>query len=302
MKHFLIKISIFALILLLADQIFGAFYPSLYHNTADTDSQKHHYIRDKSNEDILIFGSSRASHHYNSQMLEDSIKLSCYNCGSDGEGVFLAYERLLLNTQRGHLPKIIIYDIEKAFDLYEGFNFNVFEFIKQDFEKEGVREIFEDIDSTESYKMTSNMYRYNSSVLGFVKRLSLPSTQNEKELIKGFDPLHGALDPLQIKTPSEEPLEIDSLKIKYIEKFISLASKTKLIFVYSPIWYGMNIQQIQPIIDICDKHNLPFINFSNDPKYVHNDEYFKDGAHLNATGADEFTRDLIKRLKDENLI
>ena len=51
------------------------------------------------------------------------------------------------------------------------------------------------------------------------------------------------------------------------------------------------------IKEMCNKNNVVFIDFSNDPKYVHQDDYFKDGSHLNEKGADEFTKDLIQIIK-----
>ena len=54
---------------------------------------------------------------------------------------------------------------------------------------------------------------------------------------------------------------------------------------------------LEPIREICRQRNVPFIDFSNDPKYVHQNQYFADGIHMNARGADEFTRDLIKYLR-----
>ena len=42
--------------------------------------------------------------------------------------------------------------------------------------------------------------------------------------------------------------------------------------------------------------------FSNNPKYVHNNAYFADDGHLNARGADEFTKDLIKELRGKRIL
>ena len=53
---------------------------------------------------------------------------------------------------------------------------------------------------------------------------------------------------------------------------------------------------------ICKRKNISFVDFSNNPKYVHHNEYFRDGAHLNARGADEFTRDLIVELKKRGIV
>ena len=91
--------------------------------------------------------------------------------------------------------------------------------------------------------------------------------------------------------------ETDPLKLRYIEKFIDLAKGSLLFFVSSPIWYGMPSEHLAPIRDICKRRNVPFLDFSNDPKYVHNNALFKDGKHLNDKGADEFTRDFVKTLR-----
>ena len=74
-----------------------------------------------------------------------------------------------------------------------------------------------------------------------------------------------------------------------------------LVFVVSPIWYGQDTLVLEPIKQICEKRNTFIIDFSNNPKYVHHNEFFKDGTHLNARGADEFTKDLIKALRENNM-
>ena len=96
--------------------------------------------------------------------------------------------------------------------------------------------------------------------------------------------------------------QFDPLKIEYLNKFIDEADGVKLIFTVSPMWYGIAPEQLSAIKDICQHSEIPFIDFSNDPKYVHNNEYFKDGSHLNAKGADEFTKDLIIELKKREIL
>ena len=72
---------------------------------------------------------------------------------------------------------------------------------------------------------------------------------------------------------------------------------TKLVFVISPSIYGQNETRLQPIRELCAKYNIKLYDYSNSKKYVHNANYFKDGSHLNAVGADEFTREFIFNLK-----
>ena len=55
-------------------------------------------------------------------------------------------------------------------------------------------------------------------------------------------------------------------------------------------------------MDLCKSYNILLLDYTNDPKYDHNDMYFHDGTHLNARGADEFTRDIIKKFRKESII
>ena len=96
--------------------------------------------------------------------------------------------------------------------------------------------------------------------------------------------------------------EWDNLKIDYIKRFIDLTKDSKLVFVFSPIRYGMDESQYSIIKSICKEKNIPFYHYANNPKYVHHNEYFKDGSHMNNVGAEEFTKDLMKMMKKDKLI
>ncbi len=97
---------------------------------------------------------------------------------------------------------------------------------------------------------------------------------------------------------SKEGYKFDTLKMTYMKNFIELAKSRNitLLFVSSPVWYGQDPKVLDPIKEICKKENIYFIDYSNDSKYVHHDQFFKDGKHLNAYGADVFTKDILKEL------
>ena len=196
------------------------------------------------------------------------------------------------------MPKIILYDVNEAFDLYEGEdNHKYLLWLKTCYEHDAVKDVFNDIDRTEKYKMISRMYRYNSKFHEIVADYFLPIYNDAS---KGFVPLEGNMDSLKIKSnTNENERMIDAVKYKYLNKLIDECKyyDVKLIFIYSPIWYGYNTEELSTTINICNKKNIPFINYANNPKYVHANRYFKDGVHLNAYGADEFTLDLIEELK-----
>ena len=110
----------------------------------------------------------------------------------------------------------------------------------------------------------------------------------------GFLPLNGEIDQMKIREEKDEKLvkQVDSTKLEFISKLIDESKGVEMIFVASPIWYGSSDRDYQPISEICESKNVRFIDFSNSEKYVRQSHWFKDGTHLNARGADEFTRDL----------
>lgn len=295
MKKFIFKIIIIFTIVAIFDYFFGVVMGHVVNNINVGGQGRDNYICNVAEEDILVFGSSRAVHHYNSTILEDSLGMSCYNCGEEANGFILSYGRLLMALER-HCPKVIIQDITAEFDLHKNDNHKYLGWLKTRYERAGVSEIFDAIDKTESYKMKSQMYRYNSK---FLQNIFVYLTSVSTDMgIKGYRPINEPFDSMKIvKTEKPDDKEIDSLKIEFIHRYLELAQNSKIYFVVSPIWYGMDLEEIAPIAQICKERNIPLFDFSNNPKYVHNDEYFKDGTHLNAFGADEFTKDLIKEIK-----
>lgn len=296
MKRFLIQIGIFFLLITVIDVIAGKTFSYFVDHAKGGDNGRNNYICNETSEDILIFGSSRAIHHYNPVMLSDSLGLSCYNCGQNGNGVILNYGRYQLICQR-YIPKLLIYDVTSGFDLLAGDdNHKYLGWLRAYYDREGIPEVFESVDSIEKYKMLSQMYRYNTKFIQIVSDCINPL---QSEGIKGFRPISQDMDTMKIskKPQKKESYNFDSLKMSYLEKMIVESKDTKVVFVVSPSWYGMDTLQFKPIKDICQRRNILFIDFSNTPKYIHNNYYFRDGSHLNARGANEFTCDLIVELK-----
>ena len=300
MKKFLLKIALFFAFLFVIDRVAGYTFSYMSEHSKGGYVKHHNYITDGVHEDLLVFGSSRAIHHYDPQIISDSLGLSCYNCGQDGNGILLFYGWWQIIKEHHH-PKVIIYDITPGFDLNAGDdNHKYLGWLKELYERANVSDIFEDVDKTEKFKMMSQMYRYNSKFHQIAADFVYPLYVVKAN---GFLPLQGEVDMMRIKkSQAKTKVQFDPLKISYLNKFIDEADGVKLIFAVSPMWYGIDTEDLAPIRDICHKRHIPFIDFSNDSKYVHNNAYFKDGTHLNARGADEFTRDLMMELRKRGLI
>ena len=60
--------------------------------------------------DLLVFGSSRALHHYNTELIQESLNITSYNVGAGGQNIY--YHNLLLKTVLSrYIPKTIILDL-----------------------------------------------------------------------------------------------------------------------------------------------------------------------------------------------
>jgi len=285
MKQFLIKTGIFLLLVIIIDRGLG-------HALS--------YIVHKSLDDILVFGSSRAIHHYNAAMIRDSLGLSCYNCGQDGEGIILFYGWWQIIKQR-YDPKVIIYEVTPAYDLSANDNAKHLGWLKGLYDNDVIKREFDDIDTKERYKMMSLLYRYNSRF----HQIMIDYLHPIHNITLGYLPVNRELDPLRVKTKADEKkdnevgeeIKLDSLRLQYFNDMIQKAGNTKFVFVYSPTWYGSYDLSLDTIKNLARKYHFEFLDFSHDDKYVHHNEFFYDGSHMNARGADEFTKDLIKELR-----
>lgn len=296
MKKFILKVVLFLLIMAAVDRAIGACFDYMAFHPKGGYVRHHLYITDKTKDDILVFGSSRAMHHYNSAIISDSLKMSCYNCGQDGNGIILNYGQYILLKKR-YSPKLILYDVSPDCDLMaREDNHKYLGWLKMQYDKEGIKDIFEAVDKTEPLKMTSKLYRYNYNPLQFLSDYFHPVYHIDAT---GYVPSgHKELDLKKVLNHKEKDLEIDSLKLSYLHQLMKdIDGKTKVIFIASPIWYGMPEKNLTPFKQLSEQYGCEFVDFANDPKYVHNNKLFNDGKHLNAQGADEFSKDLCGRLK-----
>lgn len=301
MQKYLLKIVLFFIIIAIIDVLSGKLFAIFVEHAKGGDNWRNNYICNTVNDDILVFGSSRAIHHYNPIIISDSLNLSCYNCGQDGNGAILNEARWQLILQR-YRPRVLIYDVTPGFDLLVGEdNHKYLKWLKAYYDRTGIPEVFESVEYNEKYKMLSSMYRYNSNCIQILSDYLHPL---QSMGINGFRPIDEEIDTMKVRKVAIKPKTpvYDSLKISYIKKMVEESINTKIIFVVSPFWNGTDTIPYQPIRDICREKNIPFFDFSNSPKYVHNNAYFRDGSHLNARGADEFTKDLIMALKHRKVL
>lgn len=151
--------------------------------------------------------------------------------------------------------------------------------------------------------MWSWLYPYNSNFIHNPKRYFESGYQKKMIDKRGFVAQHKKFDELKAvkkdnKKNDKVDIEVDSVKIRFLEDFIAaIDTSTIFIAVLSPSCDGLPKEKVELVESFVERHNIPLWDFSNEPKYFHHDEYFYNPAHLNAKGADEFTKDVINRFR-----
>lgn len=297
MKKFILKILLLVFILVVVDRSIGYLFNYMQYNSKGGDTGRMVYIANEMNEDILIFGSSRAIHHYDPKIIEDSLQMSCYNCGRDGNGIIFSYGMYRLFRNR-YTPKIIIYDIVANFDLInEGNNEKYLDWLRYFYDKPGIDSIFIDIDKTEKYKMLPKMRRYNGKFIQIASDYISPKQSD----IKGYRPVNDFMnyEPTKTNQTAKQNLQYDNTKIKYFKKLIYDCKEkgTQLIFMVSPAYKGDKNNTYEAIIRLAESEKIPFFYHYDDQEISLNREYFYDSGHMNKFGAECYTKKIIDEVR-----
>lgn len=294
MKRYLFRILLFFVIVIFVDQLCGVAMNYVNSHAKGGATKDNYDAFNTVTADVIILGSSRAYHHYNPQIIEDSLGLTCHNCGYDGTGIINMYGRLVEICKR-KVPKIVLYDVVGTHDLYEKDNIKEINGLKPYCDRDSIADIIKTVSPIEIIKLKSCLYRYNSDVFQFLRDVVMQNGIHEK----GFEPMKSVMsydpEPFVQQYKGEQP---DCLKLFYFQKLIDLSKKKqfKLFFCLSP-WYQANTDaDFIPIISLCEKYNIKVLNFFCDSINLRKD-FFADQVHLNDKGAEIYTNKVISFIR-----
>jgi hypothetical protein len=251
--------------------------------------------------EVWIMGSSRASAHYDDELLSRRLKKQVYNAGAPGMGVMQARATwALANPDRR--VKLVILDavfIETERDL-----------IRRLEPWLGTAPVVEEIvlrgDWKEELKTTSRAYRCGGSLFVLVEDYGLPGQRYGYQSHKGV---------LTTDLPFEAEPETGGRPVpdwfaEQLEKFITevQSAGAELVMVESPAWRsesadaaGAGMRELYR--KLAEKHGLPFwcLNLRELPRLA-DARYFSNIYHLNQQGSQIFTDALAVKLLDSGLI
>ena len=272
------------------------------------DALRTRFVCDKVNDQVLVIGSSRATHHYIPKQMEEKLKRSVFDCGMDG--CYFLYQTAVIDCiLNRYSPELIIWDevspnvfdggIKDADNLTRLSKLNSYYDINQ-----YVNNLIQLKSKFEKYKMYSKLYRYNSCLFNYGSAFLRSKGTLER---KGYLPLYGIDKTLQ--QPKQRYIE-DICYQENVELFkhvLELCSKKKvpLVISFSPCFTDDNALktlQCKKLLEIAREFNVPVIDFYHHPDFMSDSNLFWDTGHLNDEGAKLFTERFCDELERRGIL
>ena len=299
MKKFLLRTLAFSCLMVIVDFLAGKILIHLAPPIKGGEIGLNEFIRNECQADVLVFGSSRAAHHYVSDIIADSLNMSCFNCGQDGNGIRLATGYLKMILER-YCPKLVIYDVTDWLDLYQeaeldgAYLIQLRPYYMED--KEITRYLNRMTDWQEKICLHSSLYRQNQLLVRCLNNLFKPDIR----LHGGYRPLYG----IQKQLPAEEPDKKripDTLNRALLTEFLDelQAHNIPVLLFVSPIMYGPeHPSYYSPLIRLARQKDIPCHICLHLSSVYAQPQYFQDNLHLNHTGAIRYTQHIIPLLRN----
>jgi len=294
MKKIILKLFIFAAILIVFDCGYGVVCQYLVNHPKGGGLKLNQYICDSTTADMLIFGSSKAQNQYDPEILEDTLGMSVFNCGYHGMGVIFHYGRWKIISQR-YIPKVVVFEVLPIVDMMVRDDNSIFiNPLRPYYGKvDGIDSIFWKVDPTERYKMLSKTYQFHS-ILEYLSCYRMSDWHQNGYSKQG----NAKLNPKTVSYASFE-YTVDSLKLYYMQRFISeVSSQCQLVMAISPMYsFHEDHGGLTQVKALCQQYHVPVLDHFCDSDYVDNPDLYIDMAHLNRDGSVKWSKQIASELK-----
>lgn len=302
-KLLLKRMAILAVLVFIGDRFLGYGLKNLYFKQKNGAEARLTKILDSTVADIMVFGSSRAFHHYNPVVIQKGTGETFYNCGFDGQFLYFN-SNLIKAVVHRHKPKTIIFELMMADFCYQQKSIDrlgaFYPYLDYHFE---LKEIPQMKGPFENLKLLSKIYPYNSNLLTLLFGIK----ENKKNAdINGFIALEGSEDPTpQVFNPNKNVIQPNNIFIQSFESIISFCKKEniRLIVVVSPYYFKFTekAKTLTMAEEMLKRGNTEFYDFSADTSFLNHPELFADEEHLNRKGAIEFSQKINSILNSKEV-
>ena len=268
-KHtFIYRLIVVAALLLLADMGIGKLLELAYFNIKKGEQGRLTYTADSCRQDIIVLGSSRASHHYIPAIITDSLRLTCYNTGKDKEGIYFELAVLKMILARHH-PALIIVDISPVAFVASESDLDAISVLLPYYRMHPeIKPVLNKRSDWEFVKTYSSLYNYNSMLLQILLNGFLPGRDTSAAAANGYAPTyHSFIESFDTARLSRHIAHTaDSSLVNVFKQIIQTAASSdcKMIVVSSPV-FSM-VDRSSPTLEaarqICVQEQIPFLDYT----------------------------------------
>ena len=299
--------GVFALLALLLDRALTAGYAAYTRGDHELWTRIVHGGADA---EVLIVGSSRAQHGFDCDPVGAATGLSCLNMGLNSTNPNLQRTPLHLYLAHNAPPRVIVISVDvTSFTLRREIPDprQVFPFL-------GDRELYESLTPIDP---DMALYRW-IPLYAFAKTGYSATNQAARGLLgqrrphmrraDGFEPndlaWDGLFEAFVARNPGGTTMAIEPEAVQAFEDLVSIAARgtARLVIVYPPelaeahALFLNRADLFQRFRDTARAHGAEFLDYSDHP-LTRSREYFYNSAHLNARGADLFSKDFAADLQ-----
>ncbi len=298
-SRFLVNLVMFLLILAAADFAVGHLLKKYYYSQQSGLDARTIYAVDQAKEELVVLGSSRASHHYVPDIIGKELRMSAYNAGREGN--FILYHNAVLQCMVSrYRPKIVILDIlNKEFsvnpDSYDRLA-TLMPFYRN---HPAIRPIINLRGPFEPVKNLSAIYPFNSKLQAIAVG-NMEFNKNRKQDYMGFIPLERTMNRAPQTEIVDSAYAIDTVKVNMYKALISTCKNNniQLFVVCSPYYDPLAGEDpsIRIAREIAAEQAVLFWNFSSEKEFLGKAAIFDDKAHLNKGGAEIYSKMIADRI------
>jgi hypothetical protein len=285
----LVKLVLFLVLFVLINLGLSTLLGKIYFASqgGNSGAQINYFLKQRN--DVVIFGASRAMHHYIPQIISGETGMSTYNAGDDGKNS--TYQLGLLDMLlKQYKPKIIIYDVGDYTTSLDGGTVDLYPYYYQ---YEPVEKLLNKRDKYADYKFKFHLYAYNQKIFTILRGYM----KHTKPNVTGYHPGYGTIREEEIARYYQnldsfvEPT-IDPDAYQNFIQFIETCrdNHITLVLTYSPRMFGGHFKYMMPIDSLANYYQIPYFNYANQSQYVGHRDLFEDSDHLNNKGAELFSK------------
>ena len=291
-------VSVVTLVALVDITLGWSFGRYIRHHSLPGDYEPIEQVMRHNTSDILVLGSSVAINSVNTKTLEDSLHISSFNGGANGQTFPFYLTILKAVLQQPHKPKTVLLGIAD-YNLTTVGNGTRYNFLAPYYNM-GIADIdtvMNGNSALEKVFLKSNLYRLNTIWFRILLYHFVTSG------IKGENGFTGK--PIPSSFPSMEAIAPDSTitqeRLDNLHEFISLCKGYDIdLIIFFPPMYVKECSNpvISHTLEIGEEYGIKVWNDMHMLRFHNDSTLFYDYMHLNNAGADIYTDTIITRLRN----